>query len=121
MARVTQKQVQRMAAEFLNRLNADPKFAKRFDKDPAAAAKEIFPELKGVPKKKIAQVLDAHEKSVNSLLKIAKGSARPGGPMFDAFVINKSLTARVVEVAKVVVTAVVTAVLQGPIGRKVPE
>jgi len=58
----------RMAAEFLNRINADPRFAKAFDKDPAGALQGIFPQLAEVPKKQIASALDAHMKQMSAVL-----------------------------------------------------
>lgn len=58
----------RMAAELLNRINADAKFAKAFDKDPAGALQRLFPELAETPKKQIAGALNAHMQQLGAAL-----------------------------------------------------
>lgn len=47
----------RLSGVFLDRLGTDPRFAESFDKDPAAALQDLFPELKFAPKNKIAAEL----------------------------------------------------------------
>lgn len=56
----------RLSAQFLNRFNRDPNFRRKFDRDPAGALQELFPQLAKVPKKKIADVLDAHTRFMDA-------------------------------------------------------
>jgi hypothetical protein len=56
---------------FLSRLGSDPEFARRFDSDPASALQELFPELKKVPKDRVAAIINADKATTEQLARLA--------------------------------------------------
>ena len=77
MSTVDEKRAFRLSAKLLNRLGRDSAFAKRFDKNPGAAMKELFPKLAKIPTGKINEEL---ADLLRQMAKAPKGSVYPALP-----------------------------------------
>jgi hypothetical protein len=98
----------RMAAELLNRLNSDKTFARSFDRDPAGAAQELFPEFARIPKRRIQAALDTHLSNANRVFADARvpQAAAIGGLL--SLVVRLTKTAKIRSAAKALAVAVIT-------------
>lgn len=108
----------RLSAQFLDRLGSDPSFAERFSKDPAAALRHLFPELKRAPKSKIAAELDSARELLGKQLTASRNTgARAGGQLIieaSGSILVIAANRLVTLAAQALVKGLLTLALEGP-------
>ena len=82
MEKAIDRLVLQRSAEFLNRINSDASYARRFVQDPAAALIEIFPQIEALHSDDINIVLETYLKNTAKHLSEIAGNGPeflPGG------------------------------------------
>ena len=104
-------QLLRMAGAFLSRMGTDPAFAQSFDRDPASALQELFPELRFAPKASIAAEIASANQSFLRLASASQGQDIKVLGGIASAVAAVARTSAVRAVASAVVSGVASAVV----------